>query len=70
VALVKAAQNGILVVQCSRAGSGRIVQRSEDRDAGFVPADNLNPQKARVLAMVALAATTERREITRMFAEY
>lgn len=70
VALVRAAQNGILVVQCSRAGSGRIVQRSEDRDAGFVPADNLNPQKARVLAMVALAATAERREITRMFAEY
>ena len=69
-ALVKAAQSGILVVQCSRAGSGRIVQRSEDRDAGFVPADNLNPQKARVLAIVALAATTERREITRMFAEY
>ena len=70
VALVRAAQNGILVVQCSRAGSGRIIQRSEDRDAGFVPADNLNPQKARVLAMVALAATSERREIARMFAEY
>lgn len=69
-ALLKAAQSGILVVQCSRSGSGRIVQRGEDRDAGFVPADNLNPQKARVLAMVALAATSERREITRMFAEY
>jgi L-asparaginase len=69
-ALLRAAQSGIVIVQCSRAGSGRVVQRSEDRDAGFVPADNLNAQKARVLAMVALAATTERREITRMFAEY
>lgn len=69
-ALVRAAQNGVVVVQCSRSGSGRIIQRSEDRDAGFVPADNLNPQKARVLAMLALARSTERQEIRRMFAEY
>jgi L-asparaginase len=69
-ALVKAAQSGVIVVQCSRAGSGRIVQRSEDREAGFVPADNLNPQKARVLAILALTRSTEPQEITRMFAEY
>lgn len=70
VALVKAVQRGVLVVQCSRAGSGRVLQRSEDREAGFISADNLNPQKARVLAMVALASTSERREISRIFAEY
>lgn len=68
--LVGAAQQGVLVVQCSRAGSGRIIQRSEDREAGFIPADNLNPQKARVLAMLALTRSTERREIARVFAEY
>ena len=70
VALIKAAENGILVVQCSRAGSGRILQRAEDRDAGFIPADNLNPQKARILAMLAIARTDDRREIVRMFGEY
>jgi L-asparaginase len=70
VALIAAAKRGVLVVQCSRAGSGRVIQRSEDRDAGFVAADNLNPQKARVLAMLALCCTNDRAAITRMFIEY
>lgn len=69
-ALVKAVQGGVLVVQSSRAGSGRIVQRSEDRDAGFIPADNLNPQKARVLAMLALTRSNEPRELRRVFDTY
>lgn len=70
VALLEAVRRGVLVVQCSRAGSGRIVQRSDDRSAGFVPADNLNPQKARVLAMLALSCTSDRDVIVRMFTEY
>jgi L-asparaginase len=69
-ALADAAESGVLVVQCSRAGSGRVVQRSEDSGAGFVAADNLNPQKARVLAMLALSCTSDRAAITRMFKEY
>jgi L-asparaginase len=36
----------------------------------MVPADNLNPQKARVLLMLALTQTKELQEIRRMFAEY
>jgi L-asparaginase len=47
-----------------------MIQRSEDRDAGFVAADNLNPQKARVLAMLALTRTTDPGEIRRIFSEY
>jgi L-asparaginase len=70
VALLEAVRRGVLVVQCSRAGSGRIVQRSDDRSAGFVPADNLNPQKARVLAMLALSCTSDRDVIVGMFGEY
>jgi L-asparaginase len=69
-ALKKAARSGVLVVQSSRAHSGRMIQRSEDRDAGFVAADNLNPQKARVLAMLALTRTTDPGEIRRIFSEY
>ncbi|TMG87094.1 MAG: asparaginase [Betaproteobacteria bacterium] len=69
-ALIVAAKRGVLVVQCSRAGSGRVIQRSEDREAGFVAADNLNPQKARVLAMLALCCTDDRAAIARMFIEY
>lgn len=69
-ALEAAVAGGVLVVQCSRAGSGRVIQRSEDVAAGFIAADNLNPQKARVLAMLALSCTSDRAAITRMFKEY
>ncbi len=68
--LARAVASGVLVVQCSRAGSGRIVPRGGDRELGFVPADNLNPQKARVLAMLALTRSRERETIERMFGEY
>jgi L-asparaginase len=70
IELARAAKAGVLVVQCSRAGSGRIVSRDIDRAMGFVGADNLNPQKARVLAMLALSHTSDRAEIERMFNEY
>jgi L-asparaginase len=63
-------RSGVLVVQCSRAGSGRIVQREADHASGFVAADNLTPQKARVLAMLALTRTADREAIARMFTEY
>jgi L-asparaginase len=36
----------------------------------MVPADNLNPQKARILLMLALTRTTNLSEIQRVFAEY
>ena len=68
--LARAARSGVLVVQCSRAGSGRVVQRSGDRALAFVAADNLNPQKARVLAMLALTRTRDHDAIERMFTEY
>lgn len=70
VALMEAVRRGVLVIQSSRAGSGRVVQRGEDRSAGFVPADNLNPQKARVLAMLALSCTRDGEMIRGMFEEY
>jgi L-asparaginase len=36
----------------------------------MVPADNLNPQKARILLMLALTKTNDPAEIRRMFSEY
>jgi L-asparaginase len=68
--LARAASNGVLIVQCSRAGAGRVIQRQGDRAMAFVGADNLNPQKARVLAMLALTRTADRDAIERMFREY
>ncbi len=37
---------------------------------GLIPGDNLNPQKARILLMLALTKTRDPAEIRRMFAEY
>ena len=43
----------------------------KDYDAeGMVPGDNLNPQKARVLLMLALTNTRDLNEIRRIFSEY
>jgi L-asparaginase len=70
VELARALKSGVLIVQTSRSGSGRIVQRSSDRSCGFVAGDNLNPQKARILAMLALTRTSDQGAIERMFNEY
>jgi L-asparaginase len=50
----------------SRTGSGRVpVGGSNER--GQLGAGDLNPQKARVLLMLALTRTTAPREIARIF---
>lgn len=69
-ALLAARRRGVLVVQASRAGSGRVLPRTVLRERGFVVADNLNPQKARVLAMLALTVTDDVTQIQRMFDQY
>ena len=69
-ALDAAREQGVLVVLSSRAGSGRVLPRTKLRERGFVVADNLLPQKARVLAMLALTRTSEAAEVQRMFDEY
>ncbi|MFT5393399.1 MAG: L-asparaginase [Gammaproteobacteria bacterium] len=70
LALERAQASGVVIVQASRAGSGRVTQREFISSRGFVAADNLNPQKARVLLMLALTRTTQVDEIVRIFSEY
>ena len=69
-ALQQARRRGVLVVLSSRAGSGRVLPRTALRERGFVVADNLSPQKARVLAMLALTRTDDPTEVQRIFDEY
>lgn len=57
-------------VRSSRVGNGRVIGRKEYDDLGIVPADNLSPQKARILLMLALATTSDLRELRRIFSEY
>jgi L-asparaginase/Glu-tRNA(Gln) amidotransferase subunit D len=47
-----------------------VINCTDDADVGPIAGDTLNPQKARILPMLALMKMTERREITRMFNEY
>ena len=65
-----AAAQGIVVVQSTRAGSGRTFRGQRLRDAGFLIADNLSPQKARILLALALTVTSEPAEIERIFRTY
>ena len=68
--LETASAAGIIVVRSSRTGSGRVPPRDEYDALGMIPADTLNPQKARILLMLALTKTTDLKEIRRIFEEY
>jgi L-asparaginase len=70
VALVEASRRGVLVVQSRRNSSGRRYIRSTDIPTGMIAADNLNPQKARVLTMLALSQASSQDEIRQMFLKY
>ena len=69
-ALKQAVEQGVVAVQSTRAGSGRTFQSARLREAGILIADNLNPQKARILLSLALTKTREPDEIARMFRTY
>jgi L-asparaginase len=67
-ALAEASAAGCIVVMSSRAGSGRTFPARRYQAQGVVNADNLNPQKARILLMLALTATRDRAEVAQLFA--
>jgi len=70
--LIDASTAGVLVTRSSRLGSGFVVLNNEIEDDryGFVTADNLNPQKARILLMLALTKTNDYKKIREMFGQY
>jgi len=59
-----------VIVRSSRVGNGRVIGRAEYDELGMVPADTLNPQKARILLMLALTTTSDPKEIRRIFDQY
>ncbi|AJA67567.1 type II asparaginase [Myroides odoratimimus] len=71
-ALIAAAKSGIIVCRSARAGAGRVTLFNEvdDNALGFVVADDLSPQKARILLMLALTETKDRAVIQDMFFKY
>ena len=69
-AAAAAVGEGMPVVLASRATAGRVVMTPKKEQQGFIVCDNLLPQKARVLLMLALTVTSNREEIQQMFYEY
>ena len=69
-ALCRATEAGVAIAQSTRAGSGRVGDVPSKRAPGAVLADNLTPQKARILLMLGLTVTQEPSELQRMFDEY
>ncbi len=69
-ALRAAVRGGAIVVQATRAGSGRTANLTGLRDAGLIASDNLNPQKSRILLALALTLTRDAARIDGFFREY
>lgn len=70
--LLEARKKGILVVRSSRVPTGPTTLYDEVDDAKyqFVASWELNPQKARVLLMLALTKTNDWQQIQKYFEEY
>ncbi|MDO5666611.1 MAG: asparaginase [Alcaligenaceae bacterium] len=68
--LLSAREQGVVIVQSSRAGSGRVARRHYLRENQLIAAGNLSPQKARILLMLALTKTHDISTIQRYFDTY
>jgi len=70
--LIFASKNGVKIVRSSRNGAGFVVPNSEinDDEYKFITADNLNPQKARILLMLSLTKTDDYKKIREYFKKY
>jgi L-asparaginase type II len=69
-AIKRAQAKGIIVVVTARTRGGRVQDTPRRRESGIIPADNLTPEKARLLLQIALTKTSDPKEIKRIFDEY
>jgi len=69
--LQEANAKGIKIVRSAIVGSGYVDSNKKMDDNGnFITASDLNPQKARILLMLALTKTSDTKEIQKFFDEY
>jgi L-asparaginase len=71
-AIKRATKAGVPVVRATRVPIGAVLIKGEvvDADYGSVSSDELNPQKARILLMLALSKNRSRDDLQRLFIEY
>ncbi|MEH7147418.1 type II asparaginase [Priestia megaterium] len=65
-----AVKKGVVITKSSRVGSGIVTHEASDDKDKFVTSDSLNPQKARILLMLALTKTKNPKKIQDYFDEY
>ncbi|WP_336151328.1 type II asparaginase [Acinetobacter ursingii] len=65
-------EQGIQIIRSSRVPQGFVLRNAEQPDDkyGWIVSHDLNPQKARLLAALALTKTNDAKEIQRMFWQY
>ena len=69
-AAVRLVDEGIPVVLATRSTAGRVVTTPKKLEQGFIVADNLLPQKARILLMLGLTISKDSHELQQMFYTY
>jgi L-asparaginase len=71
-AAADAAKKGVVVVRSSRVVTGTVGRNVEvnDDEMNFVASDELNPQKARILLMLALLKPRSLEELQNLFYSY
>jgi L-asparaginase len=71
-AAARAAKKGVVVVRASRVATGLVGRNVEvnDDELGFVASDELNPQKSRILLMLALLKPRTTAEFQTLFQSY
>ena len=70
--LQKVRADGAIVIRSARVPDGFVLRNAEQPDDKYdwVVSHDLRPQKARILAMVALTKTSDTKELQRIFWEY
>ena len=71
-AVKKAVAAGVIVCRASRTPSGRVVLHDEidDDKLGTIVSDDLTPQKARILLMLGLTKTKDKKQLQDFFFKY
>jgi len=71
-AVKRAISAGVVVCRASRTPSGRVVLEDEinDEELGTIVSDDLTPQKARILLMLGLTKTKDRKQLQKYFFTY
>jgi len=71
-AVKRAVAAGIIVCRASRTPSGRVVLHDEinDDELGTIVSDDLTPQKARILLMLGLTKSKDKKALQQLFFKY